>query len=118
MTFDKRLEAHQKAFYWCQQLNQVLNIGESSEIHRIAAEARQWWNGNCLLLDRVSRQKMIGLFNLAHMYARQKQGPAEPKVQTGEGVWERLDESFKAIMEGIGTEYLPEMESRDKTDKD
>jgi TPR repeat protein len=104
MTFEKRLEAHQKAYYWCHKLNEVLNISNKSEIHRISNEAREWWNNNSLYLDAVSRSKMVGLFNLAHMYADDH--------ESGNYVWERLWETFKAIVSGIGFEYLPEEASQ------
>ena len=113
MTFEKRLEAHQTAFYWCQQLNQILNNGEPSKIHSTAVEAREWWKGNCLFLDNNSRTKMHGLFNLVHSYANEKQRPVQQAVNLGDAVWNRLDESFKAIMEGIGTEYLSDVRSKD-----
>jgi len=118
MTFDKRLDTHQQAFHWCQELNQILNTGEPKEIHEVSVKARKWWNNNCLFLDKYSRTKMIGLFNLAHSFANEKQRPVQQEVRLGDAVWNRLDESFKAIMEGIGTEYLPEMKSNDTTGKD
>lgn len=117
MTFDKCLEAHQRAFYWCQKLNEILNIGQTQEIHEIAVNARDWWNSNSLLLDENSRKSMLFTMNLAHSFAREMSSPIKQDVRIGDQVWSSLDKSFKAIMEGIGTEYLPEIKSVDKTDK-
>ncbi len=101
MTFEKRLEAHQKAYYWCQKRNEVLNISENAEIHKTAREAREWWNANCLFLDAQSRSEMVGLLNLAHYYA--------DDMKFGKEVWPSLRTTLKAIVRGIGVEYLPEM---------
>jgi len=100
MTFEKRLEAHQRAYYWCQKLNEVLNISEKEEIHKTAREAREWWNSSCLLLDANSRREMVKLINLAHFYADGR--------KIGEYVWDTLMTALKAVVSGIGFEYLPE----------
>ncbi len=100
MTFEKRLEAHQKAYYWCQKLNEVLNIGEKTEIHNNAIAAREWWNSSSLLLDSVSRRDMVRLINLAHLYANGH--------KSGEYVWDGLMKAQESVVSGIGFEYLPE----------
>lgn len=101
MTFEKRLQAHQQAYYWCQKLNEVLNIGGNKEtIHTTANQAREWWNSNCLLLDAVSRSEMVGLMNFAHLYANDN--------EMGRNVWSSLVTTLKAVVSGIGFEYLPE----------
>lgn len=101
MTFDKRLEAHQKAYYWWNELNRVLNIGDADEIHKIASEAREWWNGSCLFLDTNSRRDMVRLINLSHMYANGNKTAQEH-------IWDYVIKASKAIVLGIGFEYLPE----------
>lgn len=101
MTFEKRLEAHQRAYYWCHKLNEVLNPSNSEEIHKVASEAREWWDSNCLFLDANSRHKMVELINLAHFYADGN--------KLGEDVWSALMKAWKTIVAGIGVEYLPEM---------
>lgn len=101
MTFEKRLEAHQQAYYWCHKLNEVLNASDAPKIHQTATEAREWWNGNCLFLDANSRRETVKLINLAHFYA--------DGHKTGEYVWSSLMTAMRAIIAGIGIEYLPEM---------
>ncbi len=105
MTFEKRLETHQKAYYWWNNLNRVLNEGESDKIHRIANEAREWWNNNCLFLDTNSRKEMVGLMNRAHMYAN-----GNKRAQ--EDIWDYVIRTAKAILSGIESEYLPEALSK------
>ena len=100
MTFEKRLEAHQQAYYWCHKLNEVLNIGEKADIHNTANKAREWWNSNCLLLDTNSRREIVQLINLSHAYAHD--------LKSGEYVWDSLQKSLKSVVKGIGFEYLPE----------
>ncbi len=101
MTFEKRLEAHQKAYYWWNNLNRVLNVGDTEEIHRIANEAREWYDSSCLFLDTNSRREMVGLTNLSHMYANGNK-------MAQEHIWDYVIKTSKAIVLGIGFEYLPE----------
>jgi len=115
MTFEKRLEAHQRAFYWCHKLNVVLNRKDPKEIHKIADEAREWWDDNCLFLDQNSRQKMIPLFNFANQYANEIEDPNRFDTHVGHHVWSYLNESLKAITEGIGAEHLLETNDSDTT---
>ena len=108
MSFPKRLEAHQRAFSWCHELNVALNRRDPKEIHRVADEARAWWNANCFFLDGDSRRKMIPLFNAAHDYADGIGNKRPDNVQLSPSIWRYLTDVFKAIAEGIGEEYLPE----------
>ena len=110
MMLEKRLPIHQRAYYWWQKLNEVLNIGENSEIHDVAREAREWWNGNCLLLDVNSRDEMVKLLTLAHFYASGH--------KSGEYVWDALMTTKKAIVAGIGVEYLPETSEKPEEFRD
>lgn len=109
MTFQKRLEAHQQAFSWCHELNVVLNQRDAEEIHRVANEARAWWNANCLFLDTDSRRKMIPLLNVSHSYDDGIESERPSNMQLGESAWRCLNDALKAITEGIGDKYLPEM---------
>lgn len=108
MTFPKRLEAHQRAFSWCHELNVALNQRDPKEIHRVADEARAWWNANCFFLDSDSRRKMIPLFNAAHDYADGIVSKRSDNVQLRPFIWRYLTDALKAITEGIGDKYLSE----------
>ena len=109
MTFSKRLETHQQAFSWCHELNVALNQHDPEEIHGVADEARAWWNANCFFLDTDSRRKMIPLFNAAHDYADGIESKRRGNVQPDNSIWRYLNDALKAIIEGIGDRYLPEM---------
>jgi len=61
---------------------------------------REWWNIHCLLLDPDSRDKILELSNIAHSYADELEG--------GKDVWSVLQIAKKALVLGIGNEYLPE----------
>ncbi len=112
MTFKDRLEAHQKAFYWCHKLNTELNVGKPEDIHTAARLAREWWDGNCLLLDAVSRRAIVRTLNLAHLFARDlaatAANPARQTTRTSEEVWASIDGTLKAITAGIGAQHLPD----------
>lgn len=105
MTFEKRLAAHQKAYYWWNNLNRVLNFGDAEQIRKIANKAREWWNGNCLFLDTNSRRDMVELINYSFMYASDSKTAQEH-------IWEQVMKTAKSIVSGIGFEYLPEALSK------
>jgi hypothetical protein len=117
MTFEKRLETHQAALNWCYQLNRVLNSRDPGDIHGIADQAREWWNKNCLLLDEKSRESMVLTINFSHSYANKFEHPdkGEPEAQKGSQVWHYLNDSLRAIHEGIGVKYLPEKTEMSKS---
>ena len=108
MTFEKRLDVHQCAFYWNQIIYQVLISKDADILKEIVSEAQEWWNTNCLLLDENSRNSMISVFNSTNRYAR---GIEHPDLATGsERVWDDLDKNYKDIIEGIGVEHLNRIE--------
>ena len=122
MTFPDRLAAHQKAFYWCLRLNEELNRRNTVEIREVARLTGDWWNEQCLYLDPNSRKLMVGLVNLSHDYARWLDTASEDRplemTQMVQKIWPVLHDTTKAIVEGIGAEYLPEMQrDEEKTEK-
>lgn len=64
---------------------------------------KEWWNANCFYLDYASRREVALLIAHAHDYA--DNGP------TGRTVWQILINTWRALSEGIGYEYLPEPET-------
>jgi hypothetical protein len=105
ITFEKRLETHQVAYSWCNKLDKVLNEGPIGRVQDVSDKAREWWNSNCLLLDAASRTKMLELIQLSKSYA-------EGSRIGQEHVWSALVKAKKAIVAGIGAEYLPEMSEK------
>ncbi len=107
MTFPRRLKAHQEALSFCYKLNLVLNRKKPDDICKVATEAREWWDSNCLFLDKKSRRKMIPLFNHAFQHANELEKRDQYEAKIGHHVWQYLNESMKAINEGVGEEHLP-----------
>lgn len=115
MLYGKCLEAHQKAFYYIQKLNEVLNVAQSDEdIWKVTREAREWWDSNCLYLDEQSRREMIPAINYAAVYTqsrRNRNGYTLPPV------WEQLEKTKKAIVSGIGMKHIEEPKKEQPQDK-
>lgn len=105
ITFEKRLEAHQSAFYWNQTIYHSLGSGDAKQIKKHVRDAQEWWNANCLLLDEKSRKSFISILNSGNRYARNIERPgSEPE---SERIWNDLDKNLSDIINGIGAEHLP-----------
>ena len=63
-----------------------------------------WWRANCLYLDRASRKSFLDLISSLRVYAESYD---HKEAQTCLDLAQRAG---KKIVEGIGEEYLPEME--------
>jgi hypothetical protein len=104
MLYEKRLEAHQRAFYYIQKLNEVLNTAQNDEdIWKVTREAREWWDSNCLYLDEESRKEMIPAINYAAIYRQWM-----PEWETPLRVWQQLEKTKKAVVSGIGMKHIEE----------
>ena len=67
MLYEKRLEAHQKAFCYIQKLNVALNTAQNDEdLWEVTREAREWWDSNCLYLDEYSRKDLLVAAHCQH----------------------------------------------------
>ena len=114
MTFPERLAAHQKAFYWCRQLSKILIRLDAREILEIAESTRDWWNQQCFYLDPKSRKLMINVTDDAYFYACWLDMPPEDRTvdspKVAQHILQSLVETMKTIVEGVGAEYLPEMQ--------
>ncbi len=118
IAFEKRLEAHQLAFYWNQTIYHSLGSGDAERIRKSISEAQEWWNGNCLLLDERSQKSFISIFNSGNRYARNIQ---RPELEA-ERIWDDLNKNLADIIQGIGAEHLPRVEDQnirnERQDKD
>ncbi|MFC1953514.1 hypothetical protein ACFLWR_05235 [Chloroflexota bacterium] len=104
MTFEKRLEIHQRAYYWNQKIYSELSSKNANTLRNIAQEIQEWWNNNSLLLDEKSRTSMISVINSTNRYAR---GLDQPEFATGiEQIWDVLNTNLEDIETGIGAEHL------------
>jgi len=104
MSFEKRLEAHQLAFYWNQTIYHSLSSRDPEQISKCIREAQEWWNSNCLLLDKKSQKSFISVFNSGNRYSRNIRRPgSEPEA---ERIWDDLNTNLADIIKGIGAEHL------------
>ena len=104
MTFGKRLEAHQSAFYWNQTIHHSLSSHDADRIRRCISEAQEWWNSSCLFLDEKSQKSWIAVLNSGNRFSRNVERPgSDPKA---ERIWHDLDNNLRDIVRGIGAAHL------------
>jgi len=63
LTFEKRLETHQKAYALCQQLYAARL--DKVQVLALARQIDRWWNENSFYLDEVSRMRLLDLIQAA-----------------------------------------------------
>jgi hypothetical protein len=98
--YDKRLAVHQQAFEWIQRLSVGLNDAkpghldapETKQLIETALAAVDWWNGNALYLDPVSRSELPHFFGLCRAYAH-----GHTKTPP---VWQQRDKALQAVTRG------------------
>jgi hypothetical protein len=118
MVFERRLDAHQGAFYECMRLLKfvmpdklVVEGGVAVAIEE-TMEAHEWLNKNALYLDGDSRTKVSALFNyICETAIKYKDEKWRKNINIGEETRKLIDnlsEALGCIERGIGVEYLPE----------
>jgi hypothetical protein len=118
MVFERRLDAHQGAYYECMRLLKfvmpdklVVDGGVEVAIEE-TLEAHEWLNKNALYLDEDSRTKMSALFNyICETTIKYKDAKWRKNINIGEETRKLIDnlsEVLGCIQRGIGVEYLPE----------
>lgn len=117
IKYEVRIKTHQEAFSWLMDLNVVLNSGQPDKIHKVADQARDWWNKNCFLLDKDSRGKFMVLTNMAHMFARDLFNTDPDAKKVSRDIWKLLDETVKAVQDGIKVERLDVLEKPEEKKK-
>jgi uncharacterized membrane-anchored protein YhcB (DUF1043 family) len=110
IKYEVRIKTHQEAFAWLMDLNVALNSGDEVKMHKAADQTRDWWNKNCLYLDKNSRQKFFSLTQKSHMFARDFRSDDPDTRKISRGVWDLLDETIKAVQDGIKVERLDVLE--------
>lgn len=114
MTFEKRLEVHQEAYRISSEVGRLffdILTGEmptEGDLRSKVMEMREWWRSNCLLLDKVSRKAFLGLTNAVETYAESYDPEDASKCL------ELAKEANKTITEGIGEQYLPDTQHKNK----
>ena len=111
MMFEKRLSVHQEAFVLTSEIAEKCNlvvIGKrmpsQDELNSDLREMSTWWRANCLYLDRASRKSFINLISGVRIYAQSYDHKEAEKCL------DLAQITGRKIVEGIGEEYLPEME--------
>jgi len=118
MVFEKRLEAHQGAYYWCMRLSKVNRPHRLTKDGGVEAavkefwEADEWLNKNALYLDEGSRAKMAEFLeytcDTGFKYideAGRKNIDIEEEVRK---LVKIAREVISSIKKGVGVKYLPE----------
>ena len=111
MMFEKRLAVHQEAFTLTSQIRTKLllavsekNMPSQDEVYSDFEEMREWWKANCLYLDSTSRKAFLDLFVSVRIYAV-SYNPEDAKK-----CLELTKTTVQKIIQGIGEQYLPEIE--------
>lgn len=120
MIFEKRLDAHQGAYYRCMKLTEAVRADRLMTDEGVEAAIKESWTGmdwlhkNALYLDENLRFKMNNfILYIASMGLKyrdkkwRKNIDIEKEVQN---VTKRVMEVLNSIRIGIGVKYLPEGE--------
>ena len=119
MVFEKRIEAHQGAYYWCMRLlkvirpHRLMKEGGLEAVHDELWKATEWLNQNTLYLDNNSRDKMAKFFSFISKtclkYFKEERGKIDVKKELML-LFENMKEVLSSIEKGIGIKYLPDIE--------
>ena len=102
MTFEKRLQAHQEAYYWVIRLGKPYESGDWSDMKSVADKAAEWFSQHCLYLDTHSHNAFSSLLSILYDYIESPQNK-----DMAQAALEAHIETIKAIVKGIGLQYLP-----------
>lgn len=108
MLYEKRLEVHQKAFYYVQKLLDPLNdylngygYPNDEKLAAIYREAKEFHHLNSLYLDEGSRTDMMRAIYSIEFYF---EGDEEIK-----DAFDQLRKAREAIMSGIGMKHIEKL---------
>jgi len=129
MTYEKRLEAHQKAFSYVYPLSLRLTNSyfafafdwydkiafdreyNDTEIMRLLLELKNFYDSNCLYLDEQSRNEIIRAIVMTgmsfHDSGKEKISKEELKEEL-KAASDQLLKAQKAIVAGIGMKHIEE----------
>ena len=123
MIFEKRLDAHQGAYYRCMRLLTVIRparlMGDGGVKVALKEyeEAKEWVDKNTLYLDEDSINKIERFFTYIVVTVSKY---TDGKERTGINVEEEtqklvqiMKEAISSIKRGIGVKYLPEVKMSD-----
>jgi hypothetical protein len=104
VTFEKRLEAHQKAYSLCQR---VVSYGDNKDAVTLKTkELYRWWQDNCFYLDKNSRKQVSDFTDACMMYVVEKE-PSSRNILYYYG------KACRALENGIGHKHLESVKDSD-----
>lgn len=124
--YEKRLEAHQKAFYLIRELNKSFNLppedmdkDKISTIEKKRAEVDEWWASHCFYVDPKSLDKISDIIERSEQLVRDYGLPKDSPDKWDEDErkrwvkqrWELtrcIDYTKRALQEGIGMKHIEE----------
>ena len=118
MVFEKRLAAHQDAYYWCVRLfnlmmpNSLMIADGRKNLNKETWKAHEWFTKNALYLDEVSVEKWIDFLEYVKETGQKYESETirkdiSVKEETKE-LRKNVEEVVAAIRKGVGYKYLPE----------
>ena len=117
MVFERRLDAHQGAYYWCMRLyhflmpQRLMKVEGVEAAFKEAKEAYEWINRNALYLDEGSLEKMEDFVLYAYETCSKYGDEKEKKNINIENELLKLAANMGglsgSIKKGIGAKYLP-----------
>ena len=126
MLYEKRLEAHQMAFYLIRELNgsfpgsiEDMDEDRVASIEKARAEVDKWWASHCFYLDPKSRDKIMEAIVRSEELVRDYGLPKDPGYKWGNDErksWSKermaftfcIDKTRRTLVEGIGMKHIEE----------
>ena len=68
VAIEKRLEAHQQAYFHWEKLTSVIHEKDDEKRATIFTDAREFWFSNCLYLEKTTRQEFLVGINRVSNY--------------------------------------------------
>lgn len=118
MVFEKRLDAHQGAYYWCMKLfslmspSTLMGDGGVEAAFKGCVEGSDWLIKNALYLDEDSRVKMNQFFvYVTKTCGKYLDETSRKNINTKDEAVKLLQHArdvVSSIKRGVGVKYLPE----------
>lgn len=104
-ALDKRLEAHQQAYFYWRKLTS--NAANKETIGLIVMDAQTWWENNCLYLDPKSREAFYKSLSSASSHYLILQSGDNALITKN---WETVLKAGPIIVTGISLPTIGELE--------
>jgi hypothetical protein len=120
MVFEKRLDVHQGAYYWCMKFvklmmpHRLMKVVGREALLQASWEFTEWLNKNALYLDEGSVEKLNKFFQYVTetgcKYADEKRKKDINIKEETQELIKNVNDILASIKKGIGFKYLPEQE--------